>query len=78
MRIWSGGGRWQDEELVIISALYVYAMYNTFNTYRKGSPVGYSVAKQCVRQFLIQACQGQPKLAQLLDNRWCRPITRIL
>ena len=64
-----------DDEVLAVCALYIYGVYMTTNRYRAtGLPsrdqTHRNRAKQCLGQYIIQGCQGHPKLGPLHDGRW--------
>ena len=63
-----------DKELLAISALYIYALYNTFNGYRCTGPRCPDVTYQCIWQHILQGCRGHAALESSLNSRWKSPI----
>jgi len=67
----------QDDALLALSALHIYAVYNCTNTYRIIGTACAERAKQCLRQFVLQGCAGHKGLTQLVDSRWHAPASYI-
>lgn len=51
-------------------ALITYAAYNATNYYRNSGTTTYWIARDHLRQVLIQATYGHPKSRAFLDSRW--------
>jgi hypothetical protein len=65
----------RDDDLLTVSALYIYAVYMCSNHYRHKGHVTADRAKQALGQYIIQSCEGDPKLIKFLDGRWMgRPL----
>ncbi len=59
-------------EVLAIGALFTYAMYNATNYYRHNGAPSSDRAKECIKQHLIQGCQGHKPLTKMLDSCWAR------
>ena len=66
-----------DKEILALSALYVYAIYCTFNGYRCTGPKDPSTVYQCIWQHMLQGCRGHSALERSLNSRWNAPICTI-
>jgi hypothetical protein len=67
-----------DDELLICSALIVFAAYMATNHYRHTQRTSHGIAKDALRQFLIQGVQGHSASTSFLDNRWARTIRYLI
>ena len=67
-----------DDDLLMSSALSVYAGYMATNTYRKiGRPQTKERAIDAMGQYLIQSAYGHPKVGKFLDNCWATPMRNL-
>ena len=60
----------EDDAVLALSALHIYAVYNCTNTYRIVGTACADRAKQCLRQLVLQGCAGHEGLIRLVDSRW--------
>jgi len=67
----------QEDEVLAMTSLFVYAMYKSSNHYRHTRIVNPERSADSVRQHIIQGCQGNETLAKWVDGRWRRPMLHI-
>jgi len=65
-----------DEFLALIT-LYIYAVYRTTNHYRHTRTANAIRSADCIKQHIIQGCQGNDRLVQWVDGRWNKPLHRV-
>jgi hypothetical protein len=68
----------EEDEILALSMLGVYAVYMCTNHYRYNpTHINSQHALQFLGQCLIQGCQGQKWLTRIFDKRWESPVTCI-
>ena len=66
-----------SDDILALSALYIYALYSTVNSYHHSSIRNREQAQQAMSQYIIQGCAGHPSLCRLVRGAFCRPVVEI-
>ena len=78
MQLWMLGHAAQEsDDILALGALFVYGVYMTTNYYRHHGYHNTNQIKECLKQHIIQGCQGHAGLATRLGACWTRPATRL-
>jgi len=67
-----------SDDFLMCSALITYAGYMATNHYRHAGITTYDVARDALRQHIIQATAGHPRSRSFLDHRWASPIHSLI
>ena len=65
------------DDVLALGSLYIYAVYVTTNYYRHHGLRDRSHIKECLKQHIIQGCEGHAGLMSRFGACWTRPVHRI-